>query len=170
MNIAYKRVNKDSGNYNVLLDGKNVGSIVGKAKNWELKNLFGSNISKGITRDNAVKNAIENLWEYELEFDLFHDSENNQEKKEEATPEVNQEENLEEEVFVDTSEDTEKENASFLNLNENDEVGETAKITEENNLLDSRQKLGDDYQPMEKESIFSKCARIFKNFLVKKKE
>lgn len=176
MDITYERINKDSGNYYVFLDEKNVGRIVGKTRDWELKNLFGASISKGITRDLAVKNALENLWEYELEFELFHN------------PENNQEENLEKDSFVEVSEDTEKENApqvfpnvsltfnqispdntSFLTLGKED-ADETIETIEENNLLNSEPKLGDDYQPMEREPVLSNCARIAKNFLVKTKE
>ena len=140
MNITYKRINKSTGNYDVLLDEKNVGSIIGKAKNWELNNLFGASISNGTTRDLAVKYALENLWEYELEFELFHSPESNQEKNEVA-PEITLKDKY-----------------------------ETIKITEENNLLYAEPNLGDDYQPMEKEPISSKCDRVVKNFLAKIKE
>lgn len=170
MNITYKRINKSAGNYEVLLDEKNVGSVIGQTKKWELKNLFGTIISKGITRDLAVKNALESLWEYELEFELFHDQKSSQEKNEETT-ETNQEEN-----FVKVSENTEEnaskispENTGFLKLNE-EKVDESIEIIEENNLLDSEPKLGDDYQPMEKESNFNKCTRIINNSFTKIKE
>lgn len=130
MNIAYKRINKSAGNYEVLLDEKNVGIIIGQTRKWELKNLFGTIISKGITRDLAVKNALDNLWEYEMEFELFRDQKKNQDIVQEELDEV----------------------------------------PEENNISYSEPKLGDDYQPMEKESNLNKCTRIINNSLTKIRE
>lgn len=172
MNITYKRINKSAGKYEVFIDEKNVGIIIGQTRKWVLKNLFGTSVSKGITRDIAVKNALDNLWNYELEFGLFNCSENYQE------------ENLED-SFVKAGEENDSqispnvpialdqispENASFLNLNKEKEVGEPIKIIEENNISDSSPKLGDDYQPMEKESNLNKCTRIINNSLTKIRE